>query len=230
MGVNLEPGQKIHNLTVLRKLEERRNGYVMYEFKCDCGNTTKLRGAYVTIGKTRSCGCLTGGNIDITGQKKHKLTAIKRVPKRGNQGQQYWEFQCDCGNKHIMAKMHFGGVKSCGCVLLDDPFNSTTHGDTGTSLHNRWFGIKSRCYNENHSRYKDYGGRGIKMWKHWIKDYARFKRYVETLPRYGEPGLDIDRINNNDHYRPGNIRWATRSENCYNRGQGPIDWTFSGTW
>ena len=35
-------------------------------------------------------------------------------------------------------------------------------------LHGIYHGIKKRCYNANTPRYKDYGGRGIKMSDEWL--------------------------------------------------------------
>lgn len=53
-------GQKINMLTLLRKTDEKRHTYFMYEFQCDCGNITKTRPCSVVNGVTRSCGCLRG--------------------------------------------------------------------------------------------------------------------------------------------------------------------------
>ena len=41
-----------------------------------------------------------------------------------------------------------------------------------------------------------------------------FTKYVGGMNR---PHFKLDRINNNGHYEIGNVRWATRSENCLNR-------------
>lgn len=64
--LNKELGkQKIHDLTnqrfgyltVIRRTEERRNRAVVWECKCDCGNTAFVIGSSLLRGNTKSCGC-----------------------------------------------------------------------------------------------------------------------------------------------------------------------------
>lgn len=73
--------------------------------------------------------------------------------------------------------------------------------------------IKHRCDNPKNKAYKYYGGRGIKckFTREEFIDYILNKLCVD--PR----GLDVDRINNNGHYEPGNIRLITHKENMQNR-------------
>lgn len=60
--------------------------------------------------------------VDYTGQKFHKLTAIKWTGKyyitKGENRKRLWLFQCDCGKQHIapMEKVKKGDTKSCGCL------------------------------------------------------------------------------------------------------------------
>ena len=79
-----------------------------------------------------------------------------------------------------------------------------------------WQGMKQRCYNENDRRYKDWGGRGIKVCDEWLSDYEAFAEYMGTRPT----GHQLDRIDNDGDYAPGNVRWATPSENASNRKRG----------
>ena len=53
-------GMTFGRLTVLRKTEERRNGCVMWECKCECGNIVVVRAASLNYGTTKSCGCYNG--------------------------------------------------------------------------------------------------------------------------------------------------------------------------
>ena len=57
--------------------------------------------------------------------------------------------------------------------------------------------MKQRCYNPNHSAYKNYGGRGIKICDEWLNDYNSFLKWAENNG-YRE-GLSIDRIDNDGH-------------------------------
>jgi hypothetical protein len=51
---------------------------------------------------------------DLTGQKRHLLTALRKVDKNGRW---YWECSCDCGGATCIREDYFlaGKTKSCGC-------------------------------------------------------------------------------------------------------------------
>ena len=77
-----------------------------------------------------------------------------------------------------------------------------------------WF---QRCNNPNDKSYHNYGGRGIECRFSSVKEGVE---YVKThLPHETYYKLDIDRINNDGHYEPGNLRLVTRKENLANRGR-----------
>lgn len=154
---------------------------------------------------------------DLTGKRFGMLTVIKRSDKPGKAGQSArWICKCDCGNLHEAYShcLKKGGVKSCGCLLVT---LHLTHGLTGTPLYNVWNCIKQRCINPNYKDWDDYGGRGIKLYEEWRKDFVSFRDYVTQLPHYCEEGYSIDRIDNNGNYEPGNIRFATKKEQTLNR-------------
>lgn len=73
-----------------------------------------------------------------------------------------------------------------------------------------------RCENENHSQYKDYGGKGISVCDEWSMDNA--EAFISWAKTHGwEKGLETDRINNDKDYSPDNCRFVNRRENCRNR-------------
>ena len=71
-----------------------------------------------------------------------------------------------------------------------------------------------RCTNPDHWNYGRYGGRGIRV---CFQSSSEFVNYVINILRIDPRGLQIDRIDNNGNYEPGNIRFVTNKENCQNR-------------
>ena len=95
------------------------------------------------------------------------------------------------------------------------------HGESGDFLAGRpktveytlWRSMINRCYNTKVQNYHYYGGRGIMVCPRWRHDYLAFLADVGRRPA---PGLSLDRINNDGNYEPGNVRWATRSQQARN--------------
>jgi hypothetical protein len=70
---------------------------------------------------------------------------------------------------------------------------------------------KARCTNPNNRKWKDYGGRGIKFL------FTCFGEFYLELGERPSPQHSLDRKENNGHYEPGNVRWATKSEQARNQ-------------
>lgn len=83
---------------------------------------------------------------------------------------------------------------------------------TGTTEYNIWTSMLARCENPKHEQFGDYGGRGISVCERW-HHFAHF--YADMGPR--PTGLTLDRIDNDGHYEPGNVRWATWQEQAKSR-------------
>ncbi|MGA1849495.1 hypothetical protein VH570_01490 [Sphingobium sp. HT1-2] len=79
--------------------------------------------------------------------------------------------------------------------------------------YNSWHGARYRCTSEKSPAWENYGGRGIQMCPQWIASFEQFLADMGERPE----GKELDRINNDGNYEPGNCRWATPLENNNNK-------------
>lgn len=79
-----------------------------------------------------------------------------------------------------------------------------------------WASMVQRCTNPARRGYDRYGGRGIRVCVAWVASFEAFLRDVGPRPSLKHT---LDRIDNDGHYEPGNVRWATSKEQRDNTSQ-----------
>lgn len=191
------PAGPDHNAT-------RRRGHVMADkefiFKTDAVQSDQRR---------------SHNFVDHSGQKFGRLTVGKCLGGRRTK----WECLCDCGKTTIVQgkKLRSGHTVSCGCLrteMLVD--RATIHGHAKSTykhpVYRIWKGIVARCMNKNNKVFHRYGGRGIKICDRWLS----YRNFYSDMIGTWEPGLSIDRIDNNGNYEQGNCRWASRKQQSRN--------------
>jgi hypothetical protein len=150
-----------------------------------------------------------------SGDKYGRLTITEEIePYITPSGVRHRKFNClcDCGEKKsiVLKSLRNNHTISCGCFHKEV---KTNHGLTGTYEYHIWNSMKQRCNNPKNISYKDYGGRGIKVCDRWLNSFNFFLEDMGKKP----DGYSLDRINNDDGYKPTNCRWATMKEQSNNR-------------
>jgi hypothetical protein len=156
--------------------------------------------------------------INLIGQKFNKLVATKYMGQN-KFAKSLWLCKCDCGNQKIILGDNLirKETKSCGCLRIEMAFKKNLkHGHSKRGKHSKtyniWQSMIQRCTNLKCSNYKNYGGRGIKVSKRWMK----FENFLADI---GECPINksLDRIKNNKGYYPKNCKLSTSKEQNRNK-------------
>lgn len=139
------------------------------------------------------------------GQRFGRLTVLVITQEKNRKSV---HLRCDCGTLKITSRISplvQGRVCSCGCY---NRAKKIKHGLSRSKLYAKWHSMVNRCRYPLVNGYEYYGGRGIKVCDRWLS----FENFLADMgfPPDGRP--EIDRINVDGDYEPGNCRWASRLE------------------
>jgi hypothetical protein len=130
-------------------------------------------------------------------------------------GKVHWLCKCDCGTEKVIcgSSLRSGNTRSCGCGIGESNKRRSRHGMTRTPEHKAWRQMIARCTCATNPGFKHYGQRGISVSPEWIASFEAF--FADVGPRPTD-AHSLERDDTNGNYEPGNVRWATASEQARN--------------
>lgn len=156
------------------------------------------------------------------GEKYGMLTILCEAnPHRKKNGASTRMFNvvCDCGVEKTvrLSSIREGTTVSCGCFHKANAkytigIAAKKHGKSKTKLYFIWQAMKARCHNKKNKSYPRYGAKGITVCKEWMNDFEAFEKHIGE----NKDGLTVDRIDSSKGYEPGNVRWATYTQQARN--------------
>ena len=171
---------------------------------CDKNNKTNLiqdNIMHQSKAKTYGLKSFSFGDLSVIQEVEPKITKTGRRTRM-------FKCLCSCGRTRVVSQrnLNSGKITSCGCKS-----------QTIVRLKGIWHNILCRtipekCRDKNTKRL--YIDRGITICNEWkkfntFKEWALKNGYLDIL--------QIDRINNDEGYRPDNCRWVTHRQNSCNK-------------
>jgi hypothetical protein len=157
---------------------------------------------------------------DLTGMLFGRLVVLQQAEdhvKPNRKKAAKWLCRCSCGSAVfgvLQDRLIAGSTLSCGCLQKERTIEANKrHGGRETKEYEIWSSMIKRCFNKNSKSYDNYGGRGITVCDGWVSSFEAF--YEDMGPCLH--GMTLDRINVNSNYCKENCRWATASEQGYNK-------------
>lgn len=156
--------------------------------------------------------------IDLTGRKINRWLVIGKSHQHTKSGA-YWLCRCDCGIERMVRGTVLKSAlsMSCGCYAREMTTKNKTKIGRNTSEYGIYYGMLTRCDNENTDNYRNYGGRGIVVCERWrgVDGFDNFMADMGPRPSIKHT-LDRYPDNENGNYEPTNCRWATQKQQMRN--------------
>lgn len=148
--------------------------------------------------------------IDLTTKQFGNWTVLAQGPSSGTSIR--WYCKCSCGAVSLVRSAHLksGASKSCGCALNKGNLKHGGAQNAHSKKYKTWRQIKARCNNPNHKNADIYNGLLCDAWQN-------FKEFDAYMPEPPSDKHTIDRLDNSKGYEPGNVRWATTTEQHRNQ-------------
>jgi hypothetical protein len=156
---------------------------------------------------------------NLVGNQYLNMLVISDEGVRNKSGDILWKCRCLlCGNENTFARKHDlerGDYESCGCKRRKDLSEKNyKHGLSQAREYKIYYGMLDRCNNPLNPNYEYYGGRGITVCDRWLES---FENFIEDMGMRPDESYSVERVNNNLGYSSENCKWATKSEQAYNR-------------
>lgn len=99
---DFKKGDKFGYFTIIKRVEDNKNGSAQYECQCQCGTKKIVQGRYLANGQTKSCGCMVKQNF----KKSHTLNGVTQT-RAGFKLYGIWNYY----KKHINTNKEKGEIK-----------------------------------------------------------------------------------------------------------------------
>lgn len=121
-----------------------------------------------------------------------------------------------CGYRSVISLSNLQKGKTKGCRDCNQPSP-----EYPMWLYNRVQAIRARCLAQSHPNYSAYGGRGIQFRFSGVKEATLWIMQSLGVPEFSSvqqrSRIQLDRINPDGHYEPGNLRWISVNLNQHNK-------------
>lgn len=156
--------------------------------RCQCGRERAVRARELLDGKSMCCRSCSS-----------RLKAL-RTPKEQR--------------VEIAKKASSIAAAVVAARVAGDPYIKK-YGDMFTQTKRLGSAARQRCSNPNTPHFSNYGGRGILFGFPSVRAFAEW--VLDNLGCKPAENYSLDRIDNSRGYEPGNLRWATHTEQARNK-------------